>query len=256
MNVVLIGSGNVATSLGQAIKTAGHSVKQIYSRSLAHAEILAKNLGCDFTDNLSNLHQAEVYMLAVSDDAIAEIVSELTVHNKLLLHTSGSTGITALEFASKNVGVVYPLQTFSKQNKISFKDIPIAIEANTTANLERVREFANSISERVIELNSEQRLTLHVAAVFACNFANHFYSIADGLLEQNGLSFDLLKPLIKETTLKVMAQRPKDVQTGPAVRHDYKIMNKHEKFLSSYEGLEEIYHILSAGILKTHSQIK
>lgn len=246
MKLVLLGSGNVATHLGKALKNAGHEIVQVWSRTLEHAKTLGEKLNTDFTINLSKItDQGEIYIIAVKDDAIREIAENFPLYNKILVHTSGTTDLNIPGVS----GVLYPLQTFSKQKSVDFFKIPIAIEGLNNQISERVKSLAESVSSKVVMMTSEQRKALHVAAVFACNFSNHMYAIADKILSDNGLDFDLIKPLINETTEKIQQYHPLAVQTGPAVRRDQITLNKHLDFLKNMDDLKDIYQKLSQSII-------
>jgi len=204
INIVLIGAGNVATHLGNAFKIAGNNINQVYSRTDKSASILAKQLKTDYTVKLSAINpNADLYVIAVSDDVVAEVINHLQLKDKLILHTSGFLPMDILKQTSENHGVFYPLQTFTKTIKMDMKRVPICIEANTEENLTMLKLLAEQISSEVKEINSEQRKILHLAAVFACNFPNFMYTIAEHILQDQNLDFNLLKPLIVETTQKI-----------------------------------------------------
>ncbi|MEJ6981317.1 DUF2520 domain-containing protein [Pedobacter sp. P351] len=246
MKIVLLGSGNVAIHLGKALKDAGHEIIQVWSRTLEHAKTLGEKLNSEFIINLSKVSdQGDLYIIAVKDDAIKEIARSFPLQNKILVHTSGTTDLNIPGVS----GVLYPLQTFSKQKEVDFSEIPIAVEGLNEKISEGLKSLAESISERVVIMTSEQRKALHVAAVFACNFSNHLYAIADKILTDNGLDFDLIKPLIKETTEKVQQFHPVSVQTGPAVRRDQITLNKHLDFLKNMDDLNDLYQKLSQSII-------
>ena len=251
MRITLIGSGNVATHLGAAFKNAGHQIVQVYSRNLQHAALLAYHIKAEAVDNLQQIcPETDVFMISVKDDAIEEIASQLAAFNKLILHTSGSTDINVLLKYTQLAGVFYPLQTFSKTRELNFREVPLCIEGADSGVLKQIKELAQSVSNHVDEVNSEQRRILHLAAVFACNFPNYLYHIAQGLLAGHQLSFDLLRPLIMETAGKVQQQLPANVQTGPAIRKDVSTMESHLKLLGGDLFLERIYGLLSQGIIK------
>jgi len=246
MKIVLLGSGNVATHLGKALKAAGHEIIQVWSRTLDNAKVLAQNLQSDFINDLSQINpQAEIYLIAVSDDAIRQVAADFPFKDKILAHTSGTSELAIPEIS----GVFYPLQTFSKQKQVDFSIIPIIIEANNSLIAGMLETLAKSLSSKVIQLNSEQRKALHIAAVFACNFSNHLYAIANTILKKNNLEFDLIKPLIAETAEKIQQNLPASVQTGPAVRNDKLTINKHLEFLKNDVLLKEIYERLSQSII-------
>lgn len=255
MNIVLLGSGNVATHLGRAFKLAGQSIVQVWSLDIEHAKELADTLASEAISDLDDINRAaDLYIISVKDDAISEVASMLKMGDKLIVHTSGSTGLEALEGVSSRIGVFYPLQTFSKSKSVDFRQIPIAIEASNSEDAAVIRSIADRLSERVIELNSSQRRALHVAAVFACNFTNHLFAIAQGLLEAEKLDFDLVRPLIAETAEKIQLNDPESVQTGPALREDHEIILSHLDMLRDKPELKELYERLSQSIVNLHKQ--
>lgn len=257
MNIVILGSGNIATHLGRAFKLAGQDISQVWSRDITHASSLADTLAAEPINNMFDLDRsADLFIIAVKDEAIREIALELKLSDQLLVHTSGSTGLSALEGASTKIGVFYPLQTFSKIKSVDFRQIPIIIEANSPEVLSTIRAIADRLSEKVIELNSEQRKTLHVAAVFACNFTNHLFGLAQELLEEQGLDYELLKPLIAETLSKIEMNDPVSVQTGPAIREDKATIQAHLELLKHKPDLSELYTKLSQSIVNLHKRLR
>jgi predicted short-subunit dehydrogenase-like oxidoreductase (DUF2520 family) len=237
LNIVILGRGNVATHLSEALLNAGFNVLQLWKRG----EVL-----CD----------ADLYFIAVSDDSIEE-VSKLIPQNKFFAHTSGSVELS-------RGGVFYPLQTFSKNIDVDWTNIPILIEQVETDNGEALNEvnypslqnIAKKISNNVYITTLEKRRQLHLAAVFACNFINHLWTISEELLNQKNISFDLLKPLIYQTFQKIQNHNPKNVQTGPAIRNDLKTLEKHREILCKDTTCcaltVEIYNILSKSIQNFH----
>ena len=252
MDIVLVGSGNVATHLGGALVGAGHRVKQVYSRTAAHAVALADTLDAEAITDLAAIDtHADIYILAVKDDAIAAVAEQLPgTLQGVVVHTAGSVDIAVFDGYVAVHGVFYPLQTFSKAKLVDFATIPIAVEASDDTTLAVLETLAASISNRTFRCDSKQRLSLHVAAVFACNFTNHFYAIAARILEENRLDFDLIRPLILETAEKAMEHQPADVQTGPAVRHDVRTMAKHRELLKADPALSSLYELVSGRIGK------
>ena len=246
MNIILLGSGNVATHLGKAFKSVNHKILQVWSRNFEHALVLAEELGAAYTSDISSvLPDADLYVVSVSDDHIADVVRSFPHSDKILVHTSGSTEMDIRGIS----GVFYPLQTFSKHAKVDFDRIPIAVEAIDQGIESCLFALAQSIGSKPFILNSEQRKALHVAAVFACNFTNHLYNVANGILQNQKLSFDLIRPLIDETARKVQNRLPSEVQTGPAIRNDQKILDKHLHFLQGDQTLADLYDKLSQSII-------
>lgn len=252
MKVVFIGSGNVATHMALAFKEAGHNLAQVFSRNLNHAQELAARVDAIAVDDIAQLDKlADVYVVSVSDSAISEVVQELNGIGGLILHTSGSTAISVLSGYNK-YGVLYPLQTFSKSVNLTFKEVPLFVEAGDEASLILLKSLATGLSDKVYEANSEQRRTLHIGAVFVCNFVNQLYQLGAELLEANQLDFEMLRPLIMETARKVQHECPLRVQTGPAVRNDQVTIDSHMELLKTTPELSSIYQILSNSIKKTH----
>lgn len=248
MNITIIGAGNVATHLALALKEAGHAINQVYSRTLKSASILAEKINALPINKVELLNNdADLYIFSISDNALPELVKQIDLKNMNVVHTAGSIPIDVFKGA-ENYGVFYPLQTFSKKRKLDFREIPLCIEANNEKFNEKLTLLAKDLSDSVWQINSEQRKQLHLSAVFACNFVNHLYSISKELIKDKQVGFDILKPLIKETALKVMELEPKHAQTGPAVRNDTESLQKHIDLLSSYPEIQEIYKLLSKDI--------
>ena len=251
MRITIIGSGNVATHLAAAFKNAGHNIVQVYSRDLQNAALLAYHVKAEPVDNLQSISpETDIFVIAVKDDAIGLVAEQLAVHQKLIVHTSGATDMYALRAFTDNAGVFYPLQTFSKTKEVDFRNVPLCIEATSEIITKQLEELAQTISNKVYRIDTAQRKTLHLAAVFACNFPNYLYNIAQQILAEQWLDFELLRPLIMETAQKVQERLPADVQTGPAVRNDQNTMNNHLALLQNEPELKQIYSMLSQGIIK------
>lgn len=235
ISVVIVGSGNVAKHLINAfIRIDNINLKQVYTRN-SKDEALLKNTVAT-TNDLSSIKEADITIIAVRDDAIANISSQ--IKNPLVVHTSGSVEMKALKNAS-NKGVFYPLQSFSKQKEINFKNIPICLEAEHKHDLIKLEKLASLLQGDVYYLSSLQRKKIHVAAVFVNNFTNHMYTIAYDICEEHNVPFDILKPLILETSDKIKKLTPKDAQTGPAKRSDTETIKNHLNLLS--ETQQELY---------------
>ena len=254
MKIAMLGSGNVATFLSKVLIQAGHSITQVWSRNPNNAIALAFKIGSDSITNISSiLPDADIVIIAVNDDGIENVAAQIPKNPKqLILHTSGTTPLFVLENYTSNCGVLYPLQTFSKQDNVDFNVVPLCIEGNNLGVLIQIKSLAKQLSNNVNEVNSHQRAVLHLSAVFACNFTNHFYHIAQQILEDAGLDFDLLRPLIQQTTDKVMIGKPSEVQTGPAKRNDEQTMLKHVAILQDQPIWLEMYVKLSQDIVKIY----
>ncbi|MBO9673827.1 MAG: DUF2520 domain-containing protein [Sphingobacteriaceae bacterium] len=249
MKIVLLGSGNVASHLAKALKAKGENVVQVYSPNFVHAKFLADGIAAEAVSDLNAVKtDADLYIISVKDDAIGSVAEALKGVSGLVVHTSGTTDIKVLSDQVKQAGVFYPLQTFSKSKEVDFASIPLCIEATDATQLEVLHQLASKLSKQVYELNGEKRKVLHLAAVFACNFPNHLYALANRVLQQNDLDFEIIRPLIAETADKVMVNLPENVQTGPAVRADETTINKHLSMLKDMPELQEIYQILSNSI--------
>lgn len=249
-DVVLIGAGRVATSLGLAIIEKGHRVTKVYSRTAASASRLSARLGCDAGTDLNTLPQdADVYIVAVSDAALPDIASQTPFpDDKLCLHTAGSVTIDVFPQRLKFCGVLYPMQTFSMDRLVRMDDVPCFVEARTDAGMERLQAFASTLSHRVYRLSGNDRRYLHLGAVFACNFANHCYAIAGEIYRRHGIPFDALLPLIDETARKVHQMSPVSGQSGPAVRGDADVMEAQLSLLDAEPVWAEVYRLMSRDI--------
>ncbi len=255
MRISIIGSGNVATHLAAAFKNAGHAIVQVYSRDIQNASLLAYHVRAEAIDNLNTINPSvDLFVIAVKDDVIEPIVSQLTLHQQLIVHTSGATDLETLLKYSANVGVFYPLQTFSKTKEVDFNAVPLCVEGASEQITTQLEELAQTISRHCYRINSAERKILHLTAVFACNFPNYLYHLSQQILAQHQLPFDLLRPLILETAQKVQSHLPADVQTGPAIRNDGQTMNAHLALLHQNPELQHIYRLLSQGIIKLDNQ--
>lgn len=250
----MLGAGNVATHLSKALINAGFPVAQVWSRKTDNAINLSLQIGANSIANIEDVDtDIDVVILAVADDAISEIVNKIPrLKNRIVLHTSGSTSIELLNQHPKN-GVLYPVQTFSKTIALDFTQVPICIEASDTDTLNQLNLLAKKLSNKVEFVNSENRMRLHISAVFACNFTNYFYSIAKDLMDDARLDFELIKPLIQETADKVMQNNPADVQTGPAKRDDQITIQKHLELLKNKSSIKELYTLISQNLVKKYS---
>jgi len=246
--IIMIGTGNVARHLGEAFFQKGIKIKQVYGRNPDKAIKLAKLWNSIPVYDIRQLLSSEIYFFCLSDAGFLEQTQELSLDRGISVHVSGSLPLSALSGLSKQNGVFYPLQTFSSDHPVSLNDVPILIEGNDDEVTHSLMGLASQISTEVRVVNSEQRFLLHIAAVFACNFTNYMYVIAEKILEDNKLDFDLLKPLIKETAAKAMHYKPGDVQTGPAKRKDQEIIRRHLEKLGNNKDFQEVYKLLSGKI--------
>lgn len=252
MKVVFIGAGNLATCLSSALKEHGTDIVQIFSRTEESASALARKIGCRWTVSYGGIDRnADMYVISVSDAAIDRVLENISSLNTeaLFCHTAGSVPMCVFEkYRFVRYGVLYPMQTFSKQKAVDFSAVPFFIEASDGLSLETLRQVASSLSRKVIVADSSARKALHISAVFACNFANHMYDISAHLLARHGIPFDVMLPLVDETAAKVHSVSPHEAQTGPAVRNDKNVMENHLEMLGDEPELQDIYRIMSKNI--------
>ena len=251
MKVTLIGAGNLATQLGKSLKKAGVIISQVYSRTEDSARTLGELLEAEWLTDIKALRdEADIYIFSVKDSVLCELISEVCKSrgDKLFLHTAGSMSMSCFEGKALRYGVFYPMQTFSKTKDVDFECIPVFIESNSIETEDVIRSLANKLTQRVIRLSSADRKYLHLAAVWACNFTNYCYTVASDILGEHGIPFDVMLPLINETTEKIQKISPKEAQTGPAVRGDRNVMSKQLELMNGKEDLQELYKMLSKGI--------
>lgn len=248
MKIALLGTGNVATVLGRKFKTAGHEIIHVYGRDMKKASDLAAELDAESCNYLTVLKKdADLYLVSLSDDALAELTHTLELGDRLVAHTAGAVSIHALDKVSTRFGVFYPLQSLRAELP-ELPHIPMMVEGNTPAVQESLKQIALTISNQVEEGNGEKRLKLHLAAVFCNNFTNHLYHLAAGYCQQEGLDFNLLQPLIIETALRLRHISPAGAQTGPAIRNDQATIQKHLSLMQQNPGMKEVYELMTKSI--------
>ena len=253
-SVVIFGSGNVATHLGKAFAQTGITIQQVYSRNQAHANELANiTHSVAITEPGKADTNADLWIISVSDDAIKKIIDHLPPYDGIVVHTAGSVAMETLS-QFQHFGVFYPFQTLSKEREINHNDLPLLVEGSDPSTTQRLLNLASQISNKVTIADSGLRATLHIAAVLSCNFVNHLYTLSADLLGKNNISFDFLMPLIKETTQKILSMPPADAQTGPAIRNDQSVIEKHLIRLSDNPSLKKIYDLMSKSIIQYHNK--
>ena len=248
MQIVLIGSGNVAFHLAKAFTEAQIPVSQIFGRNTTELQKISEQFSIPFSTE--TLADADLYIISVSDSSIAEVSSLIKNKNALVTHTSGSVSREALS-GNYRKSVFYPLQTFSKSKNLDYSKIPFFIDAENENDEEILKNLASKISKNVMLANDEKRKYIHLTAVFACNFVNHLYARAKEISDSQGIPFDYFLPLIDETTQKIHELEPKLAQTGPAIRNDEKVLKLHESLLTDEEKLK-IYKTLNESIKKMY----
>ena len=256
VSVTFIGAGNVAWHLAPALDNLGYAVREVYSRKEKNANLLAERLyHARIVDNLDfSESESKVFFLCVSDDAIEDIAKRVILpKDSILVHTSGARQLSVLSGAKvSRVGVFYPLQTFTKNRRIDFAEVPIFIESADSETEKVLSAIAKALTKKVLKISSEQRKALHVAAVFASNFSNHMLTLSKNIMLSNDLKFELLKPLIAETLNKSLEIGPEKGQTGPARRGDLEVLDSHMELLRDDERVAEIYKLISQHIIDTY----
>lgn len=251
--ISIIGSGNVAASVSKAIVNKGFTLVQVVGRKIENVQQLLALLNSDqsieaIIDWSALNKEVDCFIVCVNDDAIASVLEDFPFKDKLVVHTSGSVGLSVFSGFEK-YGVFYPLQTFSKENPIDFDEVPLCMEGSSKEVVDGLVELGKTLSNKVVELNSQQREVLHLAAVFACNFSNYMFRVADELTTKNKIDFSILLPLINETANKIKKQPPKEAQTGPAKRNDKKTIDKHLAMLENNPN-KELYRLITELIQK------
>jgi len=251
--IAIIGAGNVAWHLAPALEDAGHTVTEVYARTLKSAEKVTERVyeaipkdNLDFSES-----KAELFIVAVSDSAIPEVSDEIILPDgAILIHTSGSVDLDVLNFSSASfTGVFYPLQSFTIGKKVAWDELPILVESEDEETLQKLKKLAKSLTHQIYTVRSKDRKGLHVAAVFASNFSNHMIRIAEEIMRRQGLDFEMLKPLIIETISKSLQIGAKNAQTGPAIREDYETLEDQHQFLNYNMQFAEIYRLVSQDII-------
>lgn len=252
--ITLFGAGNLAINLAKALTQTGYRIIQVYSRTTESAEWLANRLNATAITNPADFdHSTDVAIFALNDSALQPVLEQIEFSGQLALHTSGSMSLDVFKEKAEHYGVLYPLQTFSKSRSIKFHEVPLFIEASSARDLANLKMLAESISARVQVADSLQRRQLHLSAIFANNFVNHFYALAGELIKKSGFTFDVLKPIIHETALKALeTDNPATVQTGPAVRLNQEIIEKHIEMLASRPDLQNLYTFATNSIVTLH----
>jgi predicted short-subunit dehydrogenase-like oxidoreductase (DUF2520 family) len=253
--IVILGAGRLATHLGLAFFRQGLKMVQVYNRTPEKGKKLAGMVGATFTADIQKVTpDADLYILAVSDSILENLASNLRLNNKLVVHTSGTMSMDVLAPISTAIGVFYPVQTFSHNRRIDFRQVPVCVEGNSFSSEQDLTELANKLTERVCSLSSDKRRLLHLGAVFASNFTNFLYAVTEELMLAHEIPFDLLNPLIIQTSRNVKHGNLMQLQTGPAMRGDTKVLEKHREMLSSHPDFLEIYDLITKNIIKYKSQ--
>jgi len=255
--IVSFGAGNVANHLIPALFKKHYPIQCVYSRSLMNASALGKIVNSEFTDNMSSVpRDADIYLITLTDHAIRDAADVLQDVKGIVLHTAGSVGTDVFSGKVERYGVLYPLQTFSKQRKILLNKVPVLVEASDNKTLQSVTQLAEDISDSVMQMNSDLRRRVHLAAVFSCNFVNHMLTCTHDILSEENIDFTIFHPLIKETIARALEDNPASLQTGPAVRGNQETINSHVSMLKDRSNLQNLYTFVSKAIFEYHSGLK
>lgn len=246
--IALIGSGNVAYAYSKALIENGIMLYRIYTRSSERIPEIERTFGFKATADFDELFDCDLIIIAVKDDAIHEVSLNLENYKGLLVHTSGTQPSSALDNVD-NYGVLYPLQTLTKDFEVDFKKVPLLINASSACYLEKLRALANMMSDVVLECNDDDRGMIHLSAVYVCNFVNVMLQVGDKLLAKKGLDVSIFESLVKETISKAFALGPKNALTGPAKRGDVETINRHKRLLEDNPEEKEIYELLTNYII-------
>ncbi len=252
ITIVLLGAGNVATHLYSAFTQKKGTVKIVQCFNRKQLKLHPNQPEDQITSDLKNLKEADLYILAIHDDAIQDVTTQLPFENKLVVHTSGSVALSAINSRNRR-GVFYPLQTFTKENKVNFSRVPFCLEAEDPKDLQTLIGIATVLSDKIFEISSKQRGILHVAAVFVNNFANYLFSVGNDICTEHQVPFEILHPLLLETVQKVIRSNPDQVQTGPAVRNDTETIQRHLGIIKD-ENQKQIYQLLTKAIQDKHGK--
>jgi predicted short-subunit dehydrogenase-like oxidoreductase (DUF2520 family) len=252
--LILLGAGNLAWHLGPALRDAGYRILQVFSRTEDHARSLASRLGVEWTTDEGGLNpEAGILLFCVSDRAIPELLCKIELRNVMMIHTAGSIPVDVFRGIAREYGVLYPVMTFSKERSLDVSAVPFCIEGSTPESTAVLEKMARKLSGRVCRMDSGQRKIIHLAGIIASNFSNHMYRLSGEMLRSEAMDFDLLRPLIRETALKVMEMDPASAQTGPAFRHDDDVVQEHIDLLRDNPELQKIYTFVSDSI-RNHSR--
>jgi predicted short-subunit dehydrogenase-like oxidoreductase (DUF2520 family) len=252
--IILVGAGKLATNLAFTLKKKGFTILQVYNRTREPGTKLAKKISSIYIDDLRKLSsKADLYALAVSDSALQEVSERIHLRNQMIIHFSGTADISILRESSSNYGVIYPPQTFNLRSA-GFLNIPLCIEANNSESEKKLSAFAATLSDKIFTVSSDQRRTIHLSAIFASNFTNFMYSIAEDLLSGKNLPMTILAPIIEKTKTNAMQKNIFSLQTGPAIREDHQMIKTHLDILSKKLEFMEIYRIISQSIINYKHQ--
>ncbi len=255
-NISFAGAGRVAGALGHAFSSAGSKIVQVVSPSAERGKEMAGRYGASWSDRLTFSDETEIIIVAVPDHLLEEVAAGIECSEETItVHTAGSYGLDVFPPKLRRTGVFYPLQTFTEGRIISFRELPVFIEASDSRSLEILKSMAESLGAEAFMAGTERRRMLHLSAVFICNFTNHMLHAGLGIVKKAGFSFEVLKPLLDETVRKAMEIGPAESQTGPALRRDLNTIRSHLELLSYSPELQKVYNDISESIISMDKNI-
>ncbi len=251
MKISIVGTGNMAFHLTKNFLKTGHKIVEIIGRDFGKTKLFADSFNCNYTSDFQNVKDADVYFLCVSDKSIKEVANNFI--DKFSVHTSGSVDVDFFSNITKNYGVFYPVQTISNKVDLNFENIPIAIEANSFENTNKLKNIAEKISNNVFFANSQTRKSIHISAIFFNNFVNYMCHIGQSMLEKQNISSTIFNQLLEQTVLNIKNHKPYEIQTGPARRNDFTTINEHISILSKIDkNYADLYQVISNSIIKEY----
>lgn len=254
-NISFAGAGRVAAALSGKFYDTGHRIEMIVSVSESNGRSLAGSCDAIWSPDLDFPRTSDIIIVAVPDHLLGSVLARINCHpDTLVAHTAGSIGLDIFPENIKRTGVFYPLQTFSRGRNVDFNGLPFLLESSDSLLYAELKGLAESTGGRTFSVSTEQRIMLHLAAVFICNFTNHMLSGGKQVADKTGLPFDILYPLLQETVSKAMAIGPENAQTGPAVRNDRNTIEKHMELLSFSPELQKMYREITMSIINYHSK--
>jgi predicted short-subunit dehydrogenase-like oxidoreductase (DUF2520 family) len=253
MQATIIGSGNVGTVLGRVLKAKGYTIRQVYSRTAEHARLLADELGAVAVFTPGSIDkEADIYLLTITDNAVASVAAQISVGDKLVVHTAGSISKEILKDSSSSYGVLWPMKMI-RTTMPELGAVNMVIDGNSTAVVQQIQQLARQFSDHITVADDSKRVKMHLVAAVVSNFTNHLYHLSADYCLQEQIDFALFYPIIEETARQVQDAHPREVQAGPAYRKDTRTIDAHIQLLLQYPALKELYEKLTNSILQKNS---
>ncbi len=254
MKIVFIGAGNLATNMALHLFKGNSKILQVYSRTQDSAQLLATKVNAEAITSLDAIRDdADFYIFSVKDSILEQLIAQMPHRKGIWIHTAGSMPLDVFNNIIPNIGVIYPLQTFSKEKEVEWREVPLFIEYSSPSIMSKIEDLASRFSSKIYHLTTEQRKYVHASGVYANNFVNQMYELAHQMIQKAGLPFEVLLPILEETCHKVHLLSPLEAQTGPAIRNDENVMNKHLELIDS-DMDKQLYKLISESIYNSHKQ--